>query len=127
MIDIVGEWLAKARQDYEVASLLVRRKRMPAETICFHCQQAVEKFMKALLQANDIRFGKTHDLLELLEPCQKIAPTLTLMKDDLNVLSPYAVKFRYPGRNASPEQARSAVIAAKRVRTTILSALGRRK
>lgn len=35
---------------------------MPSDEICFHCQQAVEKFLKALLQEAAVAFYKTHNL-----------------------------------------------------------------
>ncbi|MBN2050303.1 MAG: HEPN domain-containing protein [Spirochaetales bacterium] len=38
----------------------------PLEIICFHCQQAAEKALKAYLAYNEIRPPKTHDLDELI-------------------------------------------------------------
>lgn len=123
MRDLTAEWLAKADEDYFVARGLLRRKKVPAASVCFHCQQAVEKLIKAFLQENGIPFGKTHDLEELVRLGGATAAPLGLLSDDLKLLSDYAVKYRYPGFAATVDQARRAATAAKRVRTTILGAI----
>mgnify|MGYP000307964815 CR=1 FL=1 len=41
-------------------------------TICFHAQQAVEKYLKAFLILHDIDFPRTHDVDYLLLECRKI-------------------------------------------------------
>ena len=116
---LTREWLCKAEEDYTVALGLLRRRRIPADSICFHCQQAAEKFLKAVLQKNAIRFGKTHDLESLARLAGKAAPSLLLLSDDLKLLSDYAVKYRYPGFRATPRQARDAVAALRRVKTSV--------
>ena len=47
--DLVREWLQKARQDLDSAKFLSGMKPLPKEIIGFHCQQAVEKCLKAFL------------------------------------------------------------------------------
>jgi len=66
MRSLTGEWLDKAEEDYSVATGLLRRRNVPANSICFHSRQAAEKYLKGLLQEQGIRFGKTHDLEDLL-------------------------------------------------------------
>ena len=44
MKGLTAEWLAKAEEDYSVATGLLRRRKIPADSICFHSQQAAEKF-----------------------------------------------------------------------------------
>ena len=57
------EWIAKAEEDYEVALELARSTRLtPYNVICFHCQQAGEKWLKTRLCENGVEFPKTHDL-----------------------------------------------------------------
>jgi HEPN domain-containing protein len=125
MKDLAGEWLDKAQEDDSVATGLLRRRKVPAGSICFHCQQAAEKYIKAVLQENGIRFGKTHDLEELARLGGKLTARLSLLSDDLKLLSDYAVKYRYPGFDATPRQARSAVRALRRVRAAALALLAR--
>jgi HEPN domain-containing protein len=118
------DWFAKAEEDLSVAVGLIRRRRIPADAVCFHCQQVAEKYLKGLLQENRIRFGKTHDLVELCELAKPVAPTLSLLQNDFESLSDYAVNFRYPGFDATPAAAKAAVAAAKRIRAAIRVALG---
>jgi HEPN domain-containing protein len=123
MKELTTEWLAKAEEDYSVASGLLRRRKIPADSICFHCQQAAEKFLKGILQEQGIRFGRTHDLEGLLRLCTTAFPQLTLLVADAELLNDYAVRYRYPGIDATKTQARLAVKAVGRVRRTVLPLL----
>lgn len=125
MKQLTAEWLAKAEEDYSVGAGLLRRRKIPANSICFHCQQAGEKFLKAVLQEKVVRFGKTHDLEEILGLCVGEAPQFALLLDDVTLLGDYAVRYRYPGIDATKVQARNAVKAAKRVRAAVLVVLKR--
>jgi len=123
MKSLTAEWLAKAEEDYSVATGLLRRRKIPADSICFHSQQAAEKFLKAILQEHNIPFGKTHDLEGLLRLCTTVFPQLTLLAADAQLLNDYAVRYRYPGIDATTKQARAAVQAAKRVRRIVIPLL----
>jgi HEPN domain-containing protein len=63
-------------------------------TICFHAQQAVEKYFKAFLVYYDIDFPKTHDVDYLLLECQKIDDVN--FNFDLKSLTEFGVSVRYP-------------------------------
>ena len=123
MKSLTAEWVAKAEEDYSVATGLLRRRKLPADSICFHSQQAAEKFLKAVLQERGIRFGKTHDLEGLLRLCTTSFPQLTLLVGDAQLLNDYAVGYRYPGIDATKKQAKLAAKAAGRVRRAVLPLL----
>ncbi len=120
---LTAEWLAKAEEDYSVAKGLLRRRKIPADSVCFHSQQSAEKYFKAILQENGVRFGKTHDLEGLLRLCLAIFPQLTLLGGDAQLLNDYAVRYRYPGIDATANQAKLAAKAAGRVRRLALPLL----
>ena len=42
------------------------------DTLCFHCQQGVEKFLKGFLIALDIEFGRIHNIEYLSELYERI-------------------------------------------------------
>jgi HEPN domain-containing protein len=63
----------------------------------FHCQQGVEKAMKAFLTWHDSAFRKTHNLEELGELLIRINGTLAPAVEDVTFLTEYAARFRYPG------------------------------
>lgn len=65
MIDeYLKRWLIKANNDLKVAEheLKMPLEERVTEAVCFHSQQAVEKFLKAYLITQNIAFGKTHNL-----------------------------------------------------------------
>ena len=65
-IDYVKEWIIFAERDYGVAKHLFESYQpLPIENICYGCQQAVEKALKAFLIYNTGDAPKTHDI-ELL-------------------------------------------------------------
>jgi HEPN domain-containing protein len=68
----------------------------------FHCQQAAEKALKALLAWHDEPFRKTHDLSVLGAQCAALEPELSGLFDRLDDLTEYAWIFRYPGEFAPP-------------------------
>ena len=123
MNGLTAEWLAKAEEDYSVAKGLPRRRKVPADSVCFHSQQAAEKYLKAVLQENGVRFGRTHDLEELLRLCTAVLPQLTLLVADAQLLNDYAVRYRYPGIDATKKQAQMALKSAGRVRGIVLPLL----
>jgi HEPN domain-containing protein len=69
-------WLAKARLDLRSARVDLGAEPPIVSDALFHCQQAVEKGLKAFLAWHDVAFRKTHDLGELGRQCVAINPTL---------------------------------------------------
>jgi HEPN domain-containing protein len=49
MTGTVADWLAKARDDLHTVKLLLTSDNYPCVVAAFHCQQAVEKSLKALM------------------------------------------------------------------------------
>jgi len=66
-IQIAGQWLAKAEYDLLNADNNLAANQVPYDTVCFHCQQAAEKLLKAFLIGNGQPAAHTHDLFLLLE------------------------------------------------------------
>lgn len=67
MDDLVREWVEKAEADVRTAEREAVVTKGPSwDAVCFHAQQAVEKYLKALLQHRSIGFTRTHDLAVLL-------------------------------------------------------------
>jgi len=66
MIALVNEWIQKAEGDFISALREYRARKFPNfDAAGFHAQQCIEKYMKALLQRQNVRFEKIHDLLAL--------------------------------------------------------------
>jgi len=60
-IELAKEWIVKAQNDLKTAIILYQEKG-PSNTLCFHCHQTVEKYLKAYLVFKDIHFEKIHHL-----------------------------------------------------------------
>ena len=74
--EYIQNWLFRAREDISVLkSLSDAGIEFYTSTICFHAQQAVEKYLKVFLVFHDIDFPRTHDVDFLLMECQKIDDT----------------------------------------------------
>jgi HEPN domain-containing protein len=122
--EYLKEWIPKAEEDYQVAVTLVRKRTSPTpNAVCFHCQQCAEKYLKALLVRGGVVFSKTHDLRELRRLALEVEPSIDLVTDLLLQLNPYAVELRYPGEEATKEEARLAVAAMGEVRSFVRSRL----
>ena len=96
MDDYLKNWLEKAGEDLKVAKheLALPDDEMVSSAICFHCQQAVEKYIKAFLVANQMEFGKTHNLEYLIELASSKSPEISDV--EIGNLSFFAVNARYP-------------------------------
>jgi len=92
----ISEWLRYAEDDLESAEILIRQHRKSLNIICYHCQQAAEKYLKGFLVSQDISFEKTHDLLKILRACQEVDPCFSHIAKDCIQLNPYSVFTRYP-------------------------------
>lgn len=120
----ITEWIVKAEGDYATAVRESRARRAPNyDAACFHAQQCVEKYLKAFLQKHQVPFAKTHDLIVLLDSCLEHAPLLQGWREQFEMLSQYAVLFRYPGESAERGDAGAAVSAMKSFRREIRSVL----
>jgi HEPN domain-containing protein len=64
MNEIVREWINKAEVDFNSALREYRARNFPNyDSAGFHSQHCIEKYLKALLQNNNVHFRKIQDLL----------------------------------------------------------------
>jgi HEPN domain-containing protein len=77
----------KAEEDIEAARSLVAQAKPPRDIVCFHCQQAAEKYLKALLQELGLSIPYTHDLEELLDLLVPHDTTLKPLRRDAAFLT----------------------------------------
>ena len=92
----IEAWLEKADHDLGSAKIIFLHEPKYYEVIAFHCQQAVEKYLKATLVYFNIPFKKSHDLvylLELLSVKTEISSEIYTMGLTLN---DFSVEVRYP-------------------------------
>ena len=125
MNDLLAEWVSKAEGDYLVAQREMRaRGRVSYDAICFHCQQLVEKYIKAFLYNSNVDFPKTHNLIELLELCTPLDSSFEMQMDLLMKLDRYCVRYRYPGVSADKDDAKFALSGGKTLRSFLRMKIG---
>lgn len=109
-------WLSKAREDLAAAEVLLDSGVAVTDTAAFHAQQAAEKALKAVLIRYQVRFGKSHDIEELLELAESGVRGISTDLSGAAGLTAYAVDARYPGaERVSQEEATRLLTVARRV------------
>jgi HEPN domain-containing protein len=93
--DLPQVLLGLARDDEFAAKSLLPVEGVADSILGFHCQQAVEKSLKAALSSRGIEFPHTHDLDGLLELCEKDGLEVPRTLDGVDRLAPYGVHMRY--------------------------------
>lgn len=84
-----------AKADRDAFVYLKPANHLRDAIVLFHAQQAIEKAIKAVLTANEISFGRTHNLLALAALLAESGIISPETPDEVAVLNPYAVLFRY--------------------------------
>ena len=93
------QWLDMADMDIGVAKYLLENQHpKPLEIICYHCQQAAEKAIKAVVVSRGAQGGmpKLHDLSFLLNQIKNQVKIEERYYDYADTLTPYGVAVRYP-------------------------------
>jgi len=93
--EIAKEWIDKAEEDYGFACASIECTDYFPQ-ICFHFQQAAEKYLKAFIVANKLEFRPVHNLLELLEICRQNNPGVEELGQACRFLNPFYIDTRYP-------------------------------
>ena len=94
-----ARWLEIARTDLGVAEHLFQTfYPKPLEIICYHCQQAAEKAIKAVILATGAEGGlpRLHDLSFLLDQIKNKITIDEKLYDFADTLTPYGISIRYP-------------------------------
>jgi HEPN domain-containing protein len=99
--------LKKASQDEITLDALLEEPKVGDEVFGFHCQQAVEKLLKAVLAAKGVAFRRTHDLEALFGLLENAGAPLPDELQASRLFTGFAVQYRYadwPGRSGSMDR-----------------------
>jgi HEPN domain-containing protein len=118
------EWVQKAEADYRAAEGLLSLASPDPDPVCYHCWQCAEKYLKAYLTEGDIKFPRTHDLLELQALGLGRDTDFEVLTKDLYLITDYSVDVRYPGRTPTLDEAQAARTSLLRVRVFMRRKLG---
>lgn len=98
--NFIRQWISKATDDLIVIDKLTQFEVIANSAVCFHCQQVVEKYLKAYLIAQGVEIRKTHNIEFLLAACEEFDPDFSAI--DPKDLNDFGVDIRYPGDLYTP-------------------------
>lgn len=93
--DYALKLLQIAEADEYAADKLIDDLNAADSIFGFHCQQAAEKILKAVLAERCIHFQKTHNLSYLIQLIADSGQSLPTDLAELDILNPFAVTLRY--------------------------------
>ena len=125
----VEDWIMLADNDLYAAEILLKDDQPLTNIVSFHCQQTIEKYLKAFLIENDIPLIKTHDLIKLNDMVKEVKD-LSIDEDKLDGINEVYTSSRYPCELGllpdgmpSYKQAQEFVEYAKEVKRLIINEL----
>ena len=93
-INVPKEWLKASKLDLESITYIIEAEHLTA-IVAFHSQQSIEKAFKALIESQQQKIPKQHDLLKLKKLLNGL---LEIDNDDLlDTLNTLYIESRYPG------------------------------
>ena len=117
------EWIEKAEEDYNSAKWLQQAPDPVHNSICFHAQQCIEKYLKAWLQEASVPMPRTHNLEELLALIVPMLPAWSQWQPDFKIITEYAVDSRYPSDSATADNTQHAIHVCDAVRQAVPNSL----
>ena len=117
-VEEIKQWIIRGDHDLGTAKITYLHIPEYLDTVTFHCQQAVEKYLKAYLIFQSTLFKFSHDLVYLLDLITQKDNDFYTYYDKISELQGYAVEIRYPNETIflSEEQVEKAMTIAKDVR-----------
>lgn len=95
------EWIEFADENFEVARVALDHGYFNA---CLqNVQQAVEKYLKAVLIFHRSEFPRTHSIEMLIRKLSDIAMDISITEDDAELLDSIYIPSKYPLGNALPD------------------------
>ncbi|TDN36157.1 HEPN domain-containing protein [Hymenobacter sp. UV11] len=117
----VAMLLTTADHNMEAAETLVNAAPHLYESIGFHCQQAVEKYVKGVLIVSGLPVQFIHNLITLMGPLQRAGTVQFTQQDfaDATTLNEFAVELRYETDDAPSYTSADLLAMADRFRTKL--------
>ncbi|MDP3735126.1 MAG: HEPN domain-containing protein [bacterium] len=116
-----GEWFERGDDDLQVMEVLLRNESIP-NVVCFHAEQAAEKYLKGFLAHRERHARRVHDLSSLLRVCCEVDASFKALQHDVEFLGDLYFSSRYPDNYTvyQKKDAEEAQAAAMRVRAFVL-------
>ncbi|MDR0301145.1 MAG: HEPN domain-containing protein, partial [Treponema sp.] len=85
-----------ADKDLYAAEIILKDEYPLTNIVAFHCQQAIEKYLKAFLIEKNVPLIKTNDLIKLNEMVNEVK-NIEIDEKILIVINEVYIDSRYPG------------------------------
>jgi len=91
------EWMKFAKTDLQATMAIITEENL-STVAAFHTQQCIEKSLKALLELNNKKIPRTHDLIKLLKKIEeeKINIDMKISEEVLDQINQVYIDTRYP-------------------------------
>jgi HEPN domain-containing protein len=116
-LDLARVLLARAIDDETLVRKVSADTDVADAIVGFHAQQAAEKLIKAVLAARGVAFIKSHALSYLVGLVEEHHIDAPPELSEADVLSPWAVEFRYEGEEPPAFDRPSALALVEKLRT----------
>lgn len=118
----IKQWITKGDHDLGTAKITFIHIPEFLDTVTFHCQQAVEKYLKAYLIFHSVEFRYSHDLVYLIDLISQKDHKIVEFYDLVSELQGYAIEVRYPNETIflSKEKVENAFLIARNVREYVI-------
>ena len=122
LTDYVKSWFQRADEDLALIEVILKEESFSPNPVCFHAQQAAEKYLKGFLAYHDLHTRKIHDWETLVEDCVKIDKSFGALRDSAGFLDQFYIGSRYPDDyiEFSRNDAKKAYEAAIKIKNFIL-------
>ena len=123
MKDETATWLSYADENLDVAVLALEHGHL--NSCLQNAQQAVEKYLKAVIVERDFEFRRTHSIRELVGLLSNLGITLNISNDEMDLMDTIYLPSKYPIYSAlpqalpEPEICKDAMKIAEKVRDSI--------
>lgn len=89
------DWITMAKKDYRAAQILLEHGA-DNSLVCFHCQQAIEKYFKGYLLKKSNSLVEGHGLIKLCKLCESYHRDFHNFLKDVAFINEYYLETRYP-------------------------------
>jgi len=119
------EWFEMAKKDIRSAEILYEHDGDNG-IVCFHCQQAIEKYLKGFLIYATGELQEGHNLVRLCKKAMAYNKVLGEFIKDMAFVNTYYIETRYPAEDpllVSKEDAKECIRIAMKVMEKIDEAM----
>ena len=93
------EWFEKANRDLRTSDTMYIAGGVE-DIVAFHCQQAVEKYLKGYLILKTGVLTEGHSLIKLIKKCREFDREFNTLVDKSAFLNQFYLESRYPAEDA---------------------------